>query len=251
MDLLCPPICSVCGEVIEDSAGKNYLICLPCVQKIVTPDGQFCRRCGGRRLVIANHSDECTRCRTVQFRFKFVITLGEYEGDLRKLVLRMKTDRTGVLTISAAKTLAVHRRTDLENVRADYLVPVPMHRLRREERAVNAPDLLAEELGRQLKIPVVRHLVQRIRPTDLQYTLSRQARVKNVNGAFAVRPAGFWTKLGLRSFQPLLKGKTVLLIDDILTTGSTCNEMTKVLLATGVRSVAAAVLARAEGKFHR
>ena len=251
LDLLCPPICPICGEVIETLAGQDDPICQACVPKTVTPDGQFCRRCGGRRFVAVNNAVECARCRTTEFRFKRVIALGEYEHDLRLLVLRMKTDKTGVLAIAAAKALAMYRRADLENAKVDCIVPVPMHRFRRADRGVNSPDILAEELGRQLKIPVVRHLVQRNRPTDLQYTLSQKARAENMSGAFALCLPNFWNKLGFRHFSPPVAGKNVLLIDDILTTGSTCNEVTKVLLTAGVQSATVAVLARAEGNYRR
>ena len=176
-----------------------------------------------------------------------MITLGEYESDLRWLVLRMKTDRTGILAISAANVLANCRRTDLENVRADTIVPVPMHRLRRADRGNNSPDSIAEELGQRLKISVARNLVCRIRPTDLQYTLSNRARAENVSGAFALRPPSLVEKLYHAAQSPDLTGKTVLLVDDILTTGATCNEITRVLLAAGVRSVTVAILARAVG----
>ena len=251
LDLLCPPICPICGEVIEAVAGQDHPICFVCVPKIVTPDGQFCRRCGGRRFVVGNDADECVRCRTSEFHFKRVIALGEYENDLRLLVLRMKTDKTGVLAIAAAKALVFYRRKDLENVEADCIVPVPMHRLRRRERGVNSPDLLAETLGQQLKIPVVRHLIQRNRYTDLQYTLSQKARAENVKGAFALHPPDFWRKFMFQHFQPSIAGKKVLLVDDILTTGSTCNEVTKVLLMAGVQSVTITVFARSEGNYGR
>ena len=240
LDLLCPPICPVCGEVIDNRAGSDEPICSTCIQKIVTPDDQFCRRCGGRQLVVASDSGGCTRCRTTDFRFKRAIALGEYQHDLRLLALRMKTDKTGVLSIAAAKALALYRRSDLESAGADYIVPIPMHRLRRWDRGVNSPDLLAEELGRQLKIPVARHLVRRIRQTDLQYTLSHRGRVENVAGAFALRPSRFYFFAG-----PPLAGKNVLLVDDILTTGSTCNEVAKILLAAGVKTVTVSALARA------
>jgi ComF family protein len=177
-----------------------------------------------------------------------VIVLGEYEHDLRLAVLRMKTDRTGILAISAAKALAMYRRADLKDAEVDYIVPVPMHRLRRKDRGVNAPDLIAEELGRHMKIPVFRHRVRRIRQTDLQYTLSRKARTENVTGAFALRPLNLCERLHHSAGSPL-SGKNVLLVDDIFTTGSTCNEVTKVLLASGARSVTVAVLARAEGNY--
>ena len=264
LDLLCPPFCSICGEVIESNPEKSINMCPVCIKKMVTPDGHFCLRCGGRRSAVANNfannPNECTRCKTSNFRFKRSIALGEYASDLRTLVLRLKTDITGILAISAARALVVYRRADLQHVQADYVVPVPMHPFRREDRGVNSPDLLAEELGLQLNIPVAKHFVRRMRPTNLQYTLSRQARGENVSDAFAVCTSNFWTinfwikcwtKLGFRRFAPTLTGKNILLVDDIMTTGSTCNEITKVLLASGVQSVTVAVLARAAGENYR
>jgi len=168
-------------------------------------------------------------------------------------VLRMKTDRTGMLAISAARMLAASRRTEFENIQADFIVPVPMHRSRREDRGVNSPDLMTEELARQLKIPLARHLVRRVRRTDLQYTLSQRARADNVSNAFVLRPPGLLKKLFEKSrgrnaaLSPDITGKTILLVDDILTTGATCNEITKVLLSAGVRSVTVVAVARAEG----
>jgi len=205
-----------------------------------------------------------------------VIALGEYKSDLRMLVLRMKTDRTGIFAISTARVLVASRRAELENIRADYVVPVPMHPLRREDRGVNSPDLLAEELAQQLKIPFARHLLRRVRRTDLQYTLSNQARAENVSDAFALRSPSLWQRLlsivlsivnsiastianrkhqgtnkkvrgrGAAQF-PDLSGKNIILVDDIFTTGATCNEVTKVLLSAGARSVTVVAPARAEG----
>lgn len=244
LDLLCPPVCPICGEMIEDSSEP---FCSACIQKIVTPVGQFCRRCGGRRFVSPNNdsAEGCSRCRTTEFRFKRVIALGEYENDLRLLVLRMKTDKTG-LAISAAKMLAISRQAEWESVHADCVVSVPMHRLRREDRGVNSPDLLAEELARQLNIPFEPHFIRRVRCTDLQYTLSHRARAENVSEAFALRSPCIID----RWFHRSIIGKNILLVDDILTTSATCNEVTKVLLSAGVHAVTVAVLARAEGDYH-
>jgi len=181
-----------------------------------------------------------------------VIALGEYEGDLRMFVLRMKTDGTGILAISSARMLAVTRHAELGNVQADFVVPVPMHRLRREDRGVNSPDIIAEELARQLKVPLARNLVRRIRQTDLQYTLSHQARAENVSDVFALRPPGFWQSMinattSRERKRANLQGKNILLVDDILTTGATCNEIAKVLLSAGAKTVTVVAVARAEG----
>ena len=246
LDLLCPPICPVCEDVIENVTEP---FCPACIQNIVTPSGRFCLRCGGRRFVSPKDSstDGCVRCRTAAFSFKRVIALGEYESDLRTLILQMKTDRVGILAVSAARMLAISRRSELESVRADCVVPVPMHRLRRADRGVNSPDLLAEELARQLKIPFARRCVRRVRRTDLQYTLSHQMRAENVRKAFAIATSRRWVPE--RSAQFI--GKNVLLVDDILTTGATCNAVSRVLLSAGVRTVTVAVLARAEGSDYR
>ena len=252
LDLLCPPVCLVCGDMIDDLVEP---FCSTCIGKMITLPGQFCLRCGGRRFVAPNSSnaDGCVRCRTTEFRFTRAIALGEYAGDLRMYVLRMKTERTGILAIAAAKIFASVRRADWERIQADYVVPVPMHPLRREDRGVNSPDILAEELARLLKVPFARHLVQRVRRTDLQYTLSQQARAENVRNAFALRPPNVFRRFIAKSRgrsatqSPDITGKNILLVDDILTTGATCNAVTKILLSSGAQTVTVAVLARAEG----
>jgi len=157
----------------------------------------------------------------------------------------MKTDKTGILATSAARTFLDYRREELEAVQADYILPVPMHRYRREERGVNSPDIVAETIGQQLGIPVAANLVQRVRQTNLQHMLSQRGRANNIRDAFAIYSPNVLAKFIFRKFLPPLEGKMVLLVDDILTTGATCNEMTKVLLASGIKSVTVAVLARA------
>jgi len=174
---------------------------------------------------------------TTPFRFRKVIALGEYEHELRLTILRMKTDRSAFLATAIAAWLVESRRKLLEATVADVVIPMPMHRLRRWQRGVNNPDLLAEEIARRLDRPVLRNAVLRIRRTGLQFQLSRQGRTENVAGAFAVVP---------RRLR-LLKGKNVLLIDDILTTGATCNEVARILYDAGAKSVTACVAARAEG----
>ncbi len=222
--------------------------CEICVEKMVTPAGQFCQRCGGRRYAKLQGDDGCTRCRTTDFRFRRAIVLGEYERELRTAVLRMKTERSGYKARAAANLLLLHRRNELLKAKTGSrgdgdeccIVPVPMHRGRRRQRGVNSPDILADQLGTALHIPVLSKLVKRVRSTDLQYLLSRHHRKENVENAFE-----------LTKQRHKIEGKNVLLIDDILTTGATCNEVSKLLRQAGAREVTVCAVARAEGTYHK
>ncbi|MDR0705234.1 MAG: double zinc ribbon domain-containing protein [Planctomycetaceae bacterium] len=264
-DLFFPPICPLCNAIIEniENIENNNLFCEECTSKLTTPAGMFCKRCGGKRLANRRNTFGCSRCRTRRFRFRRVIVLGEYEAELRELILRMKTDRNGFLARTVTQLLARQRAEELREANAEVIIPVPMYWWRRWTRGVNSPDILAEELGRILNIPVAAKRVRRIRPTDLQYMLSAHNRSTNVVNAFAMNKNqnrlkrflsscwNFWRnrqfKTGTSDYFPDLAGKKVLLVDDIFTTGSTCNEVAKVLRGVGVRSITVCAFARAVG----
>jgi len=131
---------------------------------------------------------------------------------------------------------------------SDFIVPVPMHYARRIVRGVNNPEFLAEELGRRLKIPVLSNLVRRMRSTNVQFELTPKQRALNVKDAFRLKP-DLWKRLCRTSPGKILTGKKVLLVDDILTTGATVNEISQLLLANGAASVDVCVFARAAGDF--
>ncbi len=235
LDLLCPPHCAVCGEPLEDGAVP---VCESCANRLATPDGQYCSRCFGRRFALLEDVFGCPRCMTTSFRFRRVIALGEYEGGLRETILRAKTDKTGILATALATLLVEKRRRLLEEMPIDLIVPVPMHATRLRKRGTNNPDFLAEEIARRLRRPCGRHLLRRIRRTELQYRLAVESRRENVEGAFAlVDPKR----------KKRVVGKHVLLVDDILTTAATCNEIAALLYRTGSASVTVCVLGRAEG----
>jgi predicted amidophosphoribosyltransferase len=195
-----------------------------------------------------------------------VIVLGEYEAELRELILRMKTDRSGFLARAVTRLLVRQRLKEFQETGSDLIIPVPMYWFRCWERGVNSPDIMAEELGRLLKIPVAGRLVRRIRPTEVQYLLSARNRAENVANAFALRKRNDWLNYWLnywrsywrndwRSYSRVdsvdsdLLGKNILLVDDIFTTGSTCNEVAKILHWAGVGSITVCTFARAVGYY--
>ncbi len=183
------------------------------------------------------------------------VTAGVYAGALEKAVLRLKSapDRRlarflGRLLAEAldearaAGPAAVRPWTTEPRVAAPgaagartAVVPVPLHPDRMRERGFNQAALLAEALGSRLGAPVRTDLCRRVRPTPLQSSLSRAERLANVVGAFGPGPG---------AHGPELPG-TVLLVDDVLTTGATVGEVARVLRAQGVARVWAVVVCRA------
>lgn len=161
-----------------------------------------------------------------------ILRAGVYELVLRALILRLKfremTEFTRMLGTMLRTVFETRQWTD----QVDFLVPVPLHWIRRLERGFNQSFLLAKSLS-GFRIPICRDLV-RIRYTQRQWDLNPAQRRRNVRGAFAVRR------------DHPFSGKTVCLVDDITTSGATLNECAKTLKSAGAEKVYAIVLAVAE-----
>jgi len=231
VDLVFPPACALCG----DPAGLDDRIMLcPQCRKLVADAAPACQRCGASLAVANDDSDGCDHCEHHRLHFNAVVRLGRYRDVLRAVVLRMKRPRDRTLSIALACWLAAHRYDELAALRADVVVPIPMHWRRRMWRGGNSPEILADWLGRKLNVPVAGHLFKRRRATRPQMALTPQERRKNVKGAFqAIKHRD-------------LPGARVLVVDDIMTTGATANEVAKTLREAGASAVAVAVLARTE-----
>ncbi|GHT14882.1 amidophosphoribosyltransferase [Planctomycetales bacterium] len=235
LDLLCPAICTVCGQVSE----SGHIICPKCAEKIVTPQEHLCPRCGAKRNAGQVNVPDCVRCRYSQFRFRKAIALGDYETDLRDIVLRMKTGKSGMLATAVANMLVKYRLQEMLDANADLVIPVPMHWQRYRLRGVNSPDFLAREIARHLKLPVALATVQRIGYTVEQHKLHFEQRKENVADAFYLPPPSWFYSV------KSVAGKRILLVDDILTSAATCNEVTKTLMSNKAKSVTVVTVARA------
>lgn len=128
-------------------------------------------------------------------------------------------------------------------MRADALVPVPIHPSRRRARGFNQAEVLADEIGRRLGVPVYPNLLVRTKKTAPQKELSAAERLRNLSGAFAFgRPGELWFRLLMEGRfpdgkKPPAVPETVILVDDIYTTGSTMEACARVLLENGVKNV--------------
>ncbi len=188
-----------------------------------------CRTCGDvlpswRVLSIAEAT--CARCRRRPPLVTLARAVGQYEGSLRAIVHAFKYGPRPTLARPLAARLRAAAADVLESV--DVAVPVPLHRSRQRQRGFNQ----AAELARHMNMPVV-HALRRARRTASQADLPAARRHANVRGAFVTVA------------ESDVKDLTVVLVDDVSTTGATLNACAEVLLRAGAREVRAVTVARA------
>jgi ComF family protein len=158
--------------------------------------------------------------------------MGPYEGPLRELCLRLKHERDAWLAPRLADLWVEARRDAVAGLPADtWIVPVPLHWWRHWRRGYNQAEALAVGLGRRLGLPVHRPL-RRVVATEKLAGLTVTDRAKEMRKAFRARPT------------VRLDGRTVLLVDDVLTTGATCGAAARALKQAGAARVVVAVIAR-------
>jgi len=228
LDLVYPPRCHACDADLRSGSGP--LLCAECRRGLV-PILNPCPRCAAPRgpYVIGRR---CAECRSLRPGFRSAVAAVEYAGPAPLLVQRLKYggQRFPAYLAGAMIGEAVADAPFAEAV--DALVPVPLARGRRAERGFNQAALLAIEAARVLRRPVRERWLVRTRPTLPQAGLSRRARLRNLAGCFEARGGA-------------MRGATVLLVDDVLTTGATLSEAARACRRGGARAVHAAAFARA------
>jgi ComF family protein len=226
-DLIVPPCCLVCRAPL----GAHHLLCAPCWREVHFIRPPLCDVLGiplpfdtGERMVSAAavaRPPAYDRARAV----------AHYSGAMRTLIHQFKyADRHDARALFG-RWLA-EAGHDL-SVGIDVVVPVPLSRLRLLSRRFNQAVILAQELSRQTGLAVDSHLLQRSRFTKTQVGLTHDQRRRNLAGAFRVR----------RNRQDALKGRNVLLIDDVITTGATVEACARALKRAGAARVDVLALA--------
>ncbi len=238
LGLLFPPRCLLC-DAEAPMAPQGGRLCVACRTALFPPNWAGCPRCGEAVASGRPRAPGCSRCRGARHRFDSVIAGGPYRDDLRDAVLRMKRRSGDGLSWAVGDLYAEVRACELAASGADMVVAVPMHWRRRLVRGTNSAEIVARRVAAVADVPLARGMLWRRRNTRPQSELPPGRRRENVRGAF-----------GLRAGYPL-QGATVLLVDDILTTGATCGEIASMLKRAGASRVMAAVLARAAAPLSR
>ncbi len=227
-----PSQCQICSEMTEWHR-KFAAICPSCVQSL-SPPQHVCIRCSAPIPTSTTLGDDCSHCRRHRWSFKRAICLGPYDDRLRTAVILAKSRFHDGLALRLGELLADHFQS-IQSEPYDLIIPTPQHWLRRVVHRSNSSELIAEVLAARLGLSCHRTWMRRTRQTQKQGLLSTEQRRENVAGAFAVSR---WSRFS---------GKRVLLVDDIITSGSTVHEMAKVIKKAGASDVDVAAIARGIG----
>jgi len=225
LSLLYPPRCLLCRTLGEASG-----LCRDCAAQIAPVPSPWCRRCGQS----IGDAETCFHCHLRLPAFACARAMGQYDGVLRALIHRFKyrdrpqlAEPLGILLADFARI----QSSSLHDLCFDALLPVPMHPVRQRLRGYNQSDRLARVVARELGLPLETQMLTRPRATRPQVGLTGDARRINLRAAFAV------------PHPELVSGKTLLIVDDVTTTGSTLDACAATLQAAGATAVYALALA--------
>ena len=216
LDFALPPRCAGCGEASEDVGA----FCPSCWRELEWLGNGGCQRCG---LPLAgSEADTCARCMAAPPKLDRIRAAVAYDDIPRSVALRLKYGRKVALARTMARYMAPLRGEWDENT---ILVPVPLHRWRLWGRGFNQSGLVARDLARRWDLPVEGHALRRVRRTRSLKGLNHVQRRKAVAGAFKVADAA------------AIKDSTVVLVDDVLTSGSTAEGCARALRRAGASRV--------------
>jgi ComF family protein len=231
--LLYPQGCAVCG------APGAAALCDACRAKIpIRPAEACCAICGKtlieRDAALGTAAHVCRVCREEPPPFDLARSAALLQGPVRTLVHDLKYHHAEWLAPVLGELLHGCFLAHYAAERPDVVVPIPLHPFKRLSRGYNQSELLARDLARRLGLPCAPRLVARVRNTATQTKRDRAERRRNMDGAFAVRPARV----------PFCAGKRVLLVDDVMTTGATFAAAARALRDAGAARVLCLSVAR-------
>ncbi len=225
IDALFPPVCLLCAAALTPTERRLHC-CARCMASIPVATAFSCADCGARlpllRALCHPHAPYVLAAAT-QFS----------DARVQQLIYALKYDKIRAAAAPLAELLITHLRAVPLDLSHAVLLPVPLHYERERARGFNQAELIARVVGSTFHVPVVTNILQRIRHTEPQASNKKCSRETNVLGCFAT----------VRS--DALRGRRVILVDDVTTSGATLREATHALRAIGARNIVALVVARA------
>lgn len=218
LNLLYPLRCPICDEVAE----VRTLICPECQKKIHQVMEPVCKKCG--KPLADERREFCFDCQRKKHGFDQGKALWIYEKEVRESIYRFKYQNKREYGMVYGREMAKKYGTWIKSRGIQAIVPIPLHKKRKQKRGFNQAEILAKELGRCLGIPVRTDLLVRVMDTKPQKILNDTERKNNLKKAF-------------KTTKSVVQLKYILIVDDIYTTGSTLDAAAAVLKESGVWEV--------------
>lgn len=232
LNTLLPPRCIKCGKIMSGENG----CCPDCFNSINFISAPYCQKCGypfsGDQSIQFDKHQYCGTClQKKEFLFEMKRAAFVYDDNSKDLILDFKF-RDKTISAQTLANMIYMAGNDIWKQNPDLIIPVPIHRLRLLKRRFNQSALLVKYLSQRTHIKADYSSLSRSENTIPQVMLSGTARRTNLKNAFKIK------------YPQNIKGKNIVLIDDVETTGSTLNECAKVLKKAGAAKIYSITLAR-------
>lgn len=227
--IIFPDQCLACSKIVSFEG----LFCSPCWQKLQFITDPKCVICCHPFEYASNSSQLiCSKCIMKKPAFDKVISLFRYNNIIGKIIGDFKYRDATFLAKKLVKILYSRLQKDLEDI--DLIIAVPLHKKRLQKRKFNQAIFLAKEISKYSKKELSYDFLLRVKHTKTQVELRQKQREINLKNAFEIN----------KKYLDLVKGKNILLIDDVMTTGTTLESCAKILKKAGAKNVTCLTIAK-------
>jgi ComF family protein len=233
LETIYPPRCHICRCFLMGNRGGTLHFCSGCLKDLIKIASPLCPVCGTPFISQVEKDHLCKECLKKRPFFDILAAPYLYDGGIMDAIHQVKYNGKTYLAQSLGDLLAASARERFGDTKGLLIMPVPLHPRRLRERGFNQSLVLARAVAPVLEASLDFLSLRRVKYTQPQTGLKRDERRKNVKGAFAL------------DGRPDLKGRTIILVDDVATTGNTLNECARVLKKAGCERVLCLTLARA------
>ena len=229
--MLYPDRCPFCGRILAEEE-EEQLACRECMGKLEFIEENYCLKCG--KPLLSETREYCAECERREYSFAQARALLPYSDEVRSSLYQFKNGNRRDHAQFYGHQIAERFESWIRRSGAEMIVPVPMYPARKRERGYNQAEVLADVIGRELDLPVEKHLLFKTEDTRQQKSLSAEERRRNLRHAFQAGRGA--------------KGRRILLVDDIYTTGATLDAAAAALRRAGAASVYAVCAAIVGGE---
>lgn len=217
LNFIYPRCCPVCHKILAD---QSALVCGECVKSLIPIQEPFCKLCG---KPVGQEEEYCRDCRGKTHVFDQGRGIFLYDARMKESILRYKYGGRRQYGDFYARSMCIYGEREVKRWKPDLIVPIPLYRRKQRKRGFNQAEYLAAKVGDYFGIPVDSSILKKTRDTKSQKKMDAGRRRVNLLGAF-------------RAMKPV-KGKRVMVVDDVYTTGSTMDAAARCLKDAGACSV--------------